>query len=389
MRVSKTVLWTVICCCGLFDFPTVFPQLVFEDSGCRTPNRGVGNCLPVSECPTMLDVLSRIKRPISEVILKRIQAYTCGVAGGSIKVCCPSEPIELESQMMQFSNEPPDVSSHRNLNLLPKNCGFLNTNNRIINGEDAFLNEFPWMVLLQYSIGNSLRFLCGGTIINKNYILTAGHCIADLGRKRLVRVRVGEYDLRSDIDCEVVNNTRKCNPPVQDVRVEEAVIHPQYGEGLMGNDIGLIRVSTINFNAANAFPVCLPLRDERKKDYNAGFITGWGVTNTITGATANILQKVRLPVADFNTCARTYLETRRIQLTQKQVCMGGISGKDSCKGDSGGPMVVPTLNDNYDAIYVQQGIVSFGPNFCANEQFPGVYTSVPYYMDWILDTIRP
>ncbi|XP_066255147.1 transmembrane protease serine 9-like [Euwallacea similis] len=364
-------------------------KLVFDDNGCRTPNKGVGNCLPLSECQSMLDVLTTLKKPISQDVLKRIQAYTCGVAGGTIKVCCPSQSIELHLENVESSNQPPDVSSHRNLNLLPTNCGFIDANNRITNGEDAFLNEFPWMALLRYSSGNKLRFLCGGTIINKNYILTAGHCITNLGSKRLVSVRVGEYDLLNDIDCEVVNKTRKCNPPVQDVMVEEALFHPQYGKGSLGNDIGLIRVSTINLNATNALPVCLPLGKERTKEYSAGFITGWGVTNTTTGATANILQKVRLPVADWNTCARSYLEAESIKLTQNQVCMGGLPGKDSCKGDSGGPMVVPTFNDYYEAIYVQQGIVSFGPRICANEQFPGVYTSIPYYMDWILDTIRP
>ncbi|XP_066157985.1 phenoloxidase-activating factor 3-like [Euwallacea fornicatus] len=387
MQVSKAILLSIVCYGGLFGFPTVFPQLVFDDNGCRTPNRGVGNCLPISECHSMLNFLKTLKMPISQVVSKSIQAYTCGVVENHVKVCCPLDPTELQFNNTESSNEPPDVSSHRNLGLLPTNCGFIDSNNRITNGENAFLNEFPWMALLRYSSNNKLKFLCGGTVINKNYILTAAHCIAELKDKFLVSVRVGEHNLLSDIDCEVVNKTQKCNPPVQDLMVEEVVVHPQYGKTSLSNDIGLVRVSTINLNAANVFPVCLPLGNERTRKYTAGFITGWGVTNTTTGATANILQKVRLPMADWKTCAQNYLNFQGVKLTKNHVCMGGLQGKDSCRGDSGGPMVVPTVNDYYEAIYVQQGIVSFGPRFCASEQFPGVYTSVPYYMNWILDTI--
>lgn len=39
--------------------------------------------------------------------------------------------------------------------------------------------------------------------------------------------------------------------------------------------------------------------------------------------------------------------------------------------------------------YTQLGIVSFGPKLCGSEGFPGVYTKVTYYMDWILDSLKP
>lgn len=70
------------------------------------------------------------------------------------------------------------------------------------------------------------------------------------------------------------------------------------------------------------------------------------------------------------------------------MCAGGKNKKDSCSGDSGGPMQVAG-SLNRDIRFVQQGIVSFGPKVCAIEGFPGVYTRVAYYLDWILDNIRP
>lgn len=73
----------------------------------------------------------------------------------------------------------------------------------------------------------------------------------------------------------------------------------------------------------------------------------------ILGETSDILQKVRLAVADKTSCANTY-KNHNINLTKTQICAGGAENKDSCPGDSGGPMMVATLNSNSDAIYVQQ-----------------------------------
>ena len=53
----------------------------------------------------------------------------------------------------------------------------------------------------------------------------------------------------------------------------------------------------------------------------------------------------------------------------------GKAGKDSCQGDSGGPMV--------DSEGKQVGIVSWGYG-CADEGYPGVYTRVSHYYDWIV-----
>ena len=56
-------------------------------------------------------------------------------------------------------------------------------------------------------------------------------------------------------------------------------------------------------------------------------------------------------------------------------------GKDSCTGDSGGPIILRELTDDP---YVQIGIVSFSVgNECGAKNLPGVYTNVESYLDWI------
>ena len=59
-------------------------------------------------------------------------------------------------------------------------------------------------------------------------------------------------------------------------------------------------------------------------------------------------------------------------IADSMIC-AGEAGKDSCQGDSGGPMTC----DGFLC-----GIVSWGYG-CADANYPGVYTEVSYFVDWI------
>lgn len=59
-------------------------------------------------------------------------------------------------------------------------CGLVpaNSKGRIINGYTVKANSFPWMVSLGFQ-GTTMSFphLCGGSLINERFILTAAHCV--------------------------------------------------------------------------------------------------------------------------------------------------------------------------------------------------------------------
>lgn len=113
-------------------------------------------------------------------------------------------------------------------------------------------------------------------------------------------------------------------------------------------------------------------------------VTGWGLTEQRISST--VLMKVALPIYPQNECAKTY--KNQAEIWYKQICVGGDSGKDSCSGDSGGPLVAPAIYQNSQPRYVQYGVVSFGIKLCGTQGFPGVYTRLDYYLDWLLDRIH-
>ncbi|XP_064212035.1 uncharacterized protein LOC661559 [Tribolium castaneum] len=365
----------------------VFPEWVVEEEGCRTPDGGTGTCISIYSCKNVMDVLDKVPQPIPQRITNLLKSYHCGFDGRNPKVCCPSKPIVLDlvTEKKPDVEGPPNVSRHKNIDLLPKNCGYFDTDNKIVNGNKTGLFEFPWMALLSYRTGRGPQFKCGATIINERYILTAAHCITN-NKFPLIGVRVGEHNIETQKDCELTTEgDLVCAPPYQDLAIEEIIPHPSYDTSLHTNDVGLLRVSPMNLSLENTRPVCLPL--ERARNYNFTnrncVVTGWGVTET--GRSSPDLLKVQIPVVPYEECARLYKD---IKITHQQLCAGGKTKGDSCGGDSGGPLHVMSQLFN-DARLVQQGIVSFGPRNCGAGILPGVYTRVAYYMDWILDNMRP
>ncbi|XP_015265197.1 PREDICTED: kallikrein-8-like [Gekko japonicus] len=90
----------------------------------------------------------------------------------------------------------------------------------------------------------------------------------------------------------------------------------------------------------------------------------------------NDLHCAKISIIDHQVCQSIYPS----YFTENMVCAGRMQGgTDSCQGDSGGPLV---CNGKL------QGIVSWGPQVCAQPNKPGVYVNVCKYVNWIQETIR-
>ncbi|KAK1122189.1 hypothetical protein K0M31_009415 [Melipona bicolor] len=244
-----------------------------------------------------------------------------------------------------------------------------NLHPRITDGVAASRGEFPYQVSIQYGLPPLVKFShsCGGSILNERTILTAGHCILN---NRKVRVVVGKYELNVEESTQQV------------AEVARSVVHSGYKGGVAQHDIALMFLSTpLKLNKA-VQPISLPTQGQKQS--GEAVLSGWGSTSkSIFPAMPNILQKAVVPILDNADCYKQLtaqpVSGQQPELFDTQVC-SGIAGKEvsACSGDSGGP-----LAQNVGGKHVQVGIVSWGMTPCGSSHMPSVYTRVSSYIDWI------
>uniref|UniRef100_A0A2S2Q5K2 Serine protease snake n=1 Tax=Sipha flava TaxID=143950 RepID=A0A2S2Q5K2_9HEMI len=250
----------------------------------------------------------------------------------------------------------------------------------VVGGIVATLMEFPHMALLGYGLTAEENIWgCGGSLISERWILTAAHC-QKMGLSTVARwARLG--------DLNTIVNTD--NAQHKDYRIMEHVLHPDYKPPSLYNDIALFRLKEVVEFTSYIRPICLNF--DPMLNPTVQIATGWGRTST-DGPTSADLLKVDLTTIPADQCNSSYFGTfgQKLKfgiLNDSQMCAGSIDGgKDTCSGDSGGPLQIK--NPEYVGMYTQIGITSFG-KFCGDKDAPGVYTRVSKYISWIEKIVWP
>lgn len=259
----------------------------------------------------------------------------------------------------------------------------------IVGGQNAVRGAYPWQVSIRFEqADNATLHFCGGSIIGHHWIVTAAHCINVYLEvlPELFHVVVGDHRRGHEEGSEQV------------VDIELVIKHESYDANKINNDIALIKTKQkINFNEY-VQPVCLPGPDFPYTPGTPGFISGWGSTRKVIpdlGLRAhqqhrnspNVLQAARVPIVNRIACNDK--EHYQGMITQNMICAGFLAGGiDSCQGDSGGPLVIHRQNvKTGEQSFVLAGITSWGVG-CAAPNYPGVYTRVANYADWIHNKIN-
>ncbi|XKL64493.1 hypothetical protein PGB90_004579 [Kerria lacca] len=242
-------------------------------------------------------------------------------------------------------------------------CGIKNgyqDQERIVGGHNADPGEWPWMV----AILTNGRLFCGGSLIDNIHILTAAHCVAHMNPWDVARLRInlGDYNIKSKGDVQHVER-----------KVKQVVRHRGFDSHTLYNDIAILTLDSPVTFSKNVRPICLPAG---KTAYSGrmGTVIGWGSLREM-GPTPGILQEVNIPIWTNSECKSKYGPAAPGGIVDSFLCAGKAS-KDSCSGDSGGPLMIN------DGKWHQIGIVSWGIG-CGKGQYPGVYTRVTSFMPWI------
>jgi len=231
---------------------------------------------------------------------------------------------------------------------------------KLVNGIPTTIEEYPHCV----SLRRNNRHICGGSIINSRFILTAAHCLAGLSVKDPLTVVTGTTKLSSGGDIH---------------RISKIWSHEDYSASALGrppgNDIGLIKLTEdIAFNSRQQ-PIELPTKDVTKDE--GCTIAAWGSAG-LAKPVHDGLQKLDSQTILTKIC-QSYYDERFMPIDEKEFCTLIKTGTGLCHGDSGSGVV-----RHSDKAII--GLVSGGKP-CARGS-PDIYTNVYSYIPWIKRKLR-
>jgi secreted trypsin-like serine protease len=237
----------------------------------------------------------------------------------------------------------------------------------IIGGSPTGAHEFPWQVaLIAKSERDALKGLeCGGILIAPRWVLTAAHCMTyDSGKPidaKIAQVLAGTADLRKG---------------GERVDIARFVLHPKFNTKTYENDIALVQLKA---DVREDTLGLLGAKDEARyaSPGSEATASGWGLTRYDPPKETSALQKVKLPIVSNAACRKHKFYASRVK--PGMLCAGlERGGKDTCSGDSGGPLMVKTERGKW----LLAGITSWGLK-CASPGKYGVYTRVAAHAEWI------
>jgi secreted trypsin-like serine protease len=241
---------------------------------------------------------------------------------------------------------------------------------KIVGGEPVGIpHSWGWMASLRRDSMHS----CGASLLTPWFVITAAHCLDDIESLSRITLNFGT------IDYLTIGELRS---------ITKMIIHPLYDQTLKTNDLAILRLNKpIDLIKSNISCICLPERSEFDLRSVAQYppvgvnliAIGWGMTSFAMRLPSPVLRQVTLQSMDPNEVACT----NQINDDVLQFCAGyPEGGRDTCRGDSGGPLMLFT-----NGRWQLTGITSYG-GICGSPETAGIYTRVAYYDSFIQEIIQ-
>ncbi len=243
---------------------------------------------------------------------------------------------------------------------LPFFTGVKKELSKIVGGTNASIADFPWQVY--YESGD---FMCGGSIIAGNWIITAAHCTENEDGSA---IPVSEMFVKAG-----ATNPYNVHEGER-YQVSQVILHEDYNSRTLANDIALMKLKD-PVDVPDARPIKLVTADDAGEGATdpgvISWVTGWGLTDISPEVLPYTLQKVQLPIV-----SRLQASTVWRSIPDNFIMAGYRDAtRDACNGDSGGPMVVPVSGE-----YRLAGITSWGSEDCDTYS---AYTEISAFEEWI------
>lgn len=279
--------------------------------------------------PTCRDGLIKDFRA-KRVSKSELRNKLCG--NGKNMFCCYPPPLTTDGTQGPVSaTRDPDSPSY-----IPSaekdECGYFSDISNIVGGTQTKPGRYPFTVALgKWTRGGRISYQCGGTLINKWFVLTAAHCKEEIEGGK---ADIGDWKISTENDCYQRN---KCLPKNQIIDIQRLIPHPGYRvtRSNVENDIMLVKLRTmVEYNDESVVPACLPLGrfdlnvlgvsnfEEAIEGVRAHAI-GWGKTQvrsldtfstiaseTGSSATTDVQRKVDLPILSQTKCQESFSSVR-------------------------------------------------------------------------------
>nr|XP_054918269.1 mast cell protease 4-like [Dermacentor andersoni] len=288
------------------------------------------------------------------------------VTMGSLKLCLYVTSI---SSLLVSSS----ISAKGESRINSKQCGISEPVGKIINGSVISKPQVPWLVTVIVYKKDGWEEICGGSIITRNIILTAAHCIPDPDTFELHVARIHVH----------YNTTRLLRGPF--IQVKYGVFHKQHHfNGRWQYDIGLIKLEK-PLPKYDRFvrPVCLPKQGQKTRPGPMLF-AGTGRIGYKKPPSQVILSYTARVLTDEDCRTAMAKEWREIHPKNIRVICASNPWSMAYDGDSGGPLTAYMKNGRS----AQFGIASYVRKNSNYGLAPAVFTRVAHYTKWIKRSLK-